>query len=99
MSVWRVGTKLGRTLYVDDKLVGMLDTPELAETVVRTINLWRTALAERPNSAIARLEAENAELRQVLARLGFEHSGKCYTSKFSSRMCEIGTAGCELRHE
>jgi hypothetical protein len=69
MSIWRVGTKLGRTLYVDDKLVGMLDTPELAETVVRTINLWRSALAERPHSAIARLEAENAALRVENERL------------------------------
>jgi hypothetical protein len=48
---------------------------------------------------IAELEAENTELRQIVARLGFEHVGECYMSKFSSRCCERGTKCCELRHE
>ena len=40
MSEWRVGRKLGRTLYEDEKLVGMMDTPELAERVCEAMNDW-----------------------------------------------------------
>lgn len=35
---WRVGRTLGRTLYVDDKCVGMVDTPELAAAIVEAMN-------------------------------------------------------------
>jgi hypothetical protein len=35
---WRVGRKLGRTVYDGDQLIGVMDTPELAETVVAAIN-------------------------------------------------------------
>jgi hypothetical protein len=37
MATWRVGRKLGRTLYRDDQCVGMVDTPELASEIVRTM--------------------------------------------------------------
>jgi hypothetical protein len=30
---WRVGRKLGRTLYLDELCIGMLDDPELARAV------------------------------------------------------------------
>lgn len=35
---WRVGTKLGRTLYRDNVCVGMVDTPELAAEIVAAMN-------------------------------------------------------------
>jgi hypothetical protein len=35
---WRVGTKLGRTLYLDNKVVGMVDTVELAAEIVAAMN-------------------------------------------------------------
>lgn len=35
---WRVGRTLGRTLYVDDQVVGMVDTPELAQRIVDAMN-------------------------------------------------------------
>jgi hypothetical protein len=37
-SRWRVGRKLGRTLYVDDVCVGMVDTASLAEEIVGAMN-------------------------------------------------------------
>ena len=37
MAIWRVGTKLGRTLYRDDRCVGMVDTPELAAEIVSAL--------------------------------------------------------------
>lgn len=37
-GTWRVGRKVGRTVYIGDELVGLMDTPELAETVVRAVN-------------------------------------------------------------
>ena len=38
MATWRVGRKLGRTLYKDDQCVGMVDSPELAAEIARTMN-------------------------------------------------------------
>ena len=38
MATWRVGRKLGRTLYKDDACVGMVDTPELAVEIVHSMN-------------------------------------------------------------
>jgi hypothetical protein len=38
MKTWRVGRKLGRTLYCDDVCVGMVDTPELAAEIVAAMN-------------------------------------------------------------
>lgn len=36
--LWRQGSKVGRTLYLDDVLVGVLDTPELAGKAVAALN-------------------------------------------------------------
>jgi hypothetical protein len=38
MSKWRTGRKVGRTLYIGDNLVGLMDTPELAELVATSVN-------------------------------------------------------------
>lgn len=38
-GLWRVGRKVGRTIYEGDKLIGMMDTPELASRVVAAVNL------------------------------------------------------------
>lgn len=35
---WRTGRKLGRTLYENDRVVGMVDTAEIAERIVRAMN-------------------------------------------------------------
>jgi hypothetical protein len=37
-DVWRVGTKLGRTLYKNGEFVGTVDTKEIAEEIVRKMN-------------------------------------------------------------
>lgn len=37
-TAWRVGRKLGRTLYVGEGLVGIMDTPALAASVVAAMN-------------------------------------------------------------
>ena len=36
--MWRVGRKVHRTIYLDDRLVGLLDTPELASQAVDALN-------------------------------------------------------------
>jgi hypothetical protein len=38
MGEWRVGRKLGRTLYRDEVFVGLIDSPELAAEIVETMN-------------------------------------------------------------
>ena len=38
MATWRVGRKLGRTIYKDDVCVGMVDTSELATEIVNRMN-------------------------------------------------------------
>jgi hypothetical protein len=36
---WRVGRSVGRTIYdATDELIGLMDTPELAEVVVGAVN-------------------------------------------------------------
>lgn len=35
---WRVGRKLGRTLYKDGVFCGTMDTPELAAAIVEAMN-------------------------------------------------------------
>jgi hypothetical protein len=37
--MWRVGRKLGRTLYKDDVCVGMVDSPEIAADIVASMNV------------------------------------------------------------
>ena len=42
---WRVGGKLGRTLYKNGACVGMVDSPELATEIVRALNgLWHCTM-------------------------------------------------------
>ncbi len=35
---WRTGRKLGRSVYIGDELVGLMDTPQLARLVVDSVN-------------------------------------------------------------
>lgn len=47
MNHWRVGRKLGRTLYIEgndfdpnhDHFIGLMDTSDLAEFVVKCVNI------------------------------------------------------------
>jgi hypothetical protein len=41
---WRVGSKLGRTLYRDEVFVGTVDTREIAEEIVQAMNAVDLAL-------------------------------------------------------
>lgn len=41
-TAWRVGRSLGRTLYIGDNVVGMVDSPELASVIVHAVNIWRS---------------------------------------------------------
>jgi hypothetical protein len=45
--VWRTGRKVFRTIYQNDKLVGLMDTAELATKVVDALN----DLEPKPDSA------------------------------------------------
>lgn len=41
LAPWRVGRKVGRTIYdANDVLIGMMDTPGLAAVVVAAVNAW-----------------------------------------------------------
>ncbi len=42
MARWRVGRKLGRTLYKDEVCIGMVDTPALAAEIVARMNAEET---------------------------------------------------------
>ena len=50
MGNWRVGRKVGRTIYDGDTLIGVMDTPELAARVVEAVNR-RTASPVAPEGA------------------------------------------------
>jgi hypothetical protein len=57
---WRVGSKLGRTLYIvnedgqpgGDELVGMMDSRELAEFVVDAVNHFYAIDPDNPCPAV-----------------------------------------------
>jgi hypothetical protein len=52
-AIWRVGRKVGRTIYLQlgdqpgdtDLLIGMMDTPDLARRVVEAMNARRVERA------------------------------------------------------
>lgn len=69
---YRVGRKLGRTIYRDDVLIGMMDTPEDANSVVRALNNYQTsadvhALRDRLSMAATQVKALGKELDQERA--------------------------------
>lgn len=49
-GIWRTGRKVGRTIYLqwgdepsdNDELIGVMDSPELAERVVMAVNVLTT---------------------------------------------------------
>lgn len=43
MTVYRVGRKLGRTIYQDEQFIGIMETRELAERVVSALDAWELA--------------------------------------------------------
>lgn len=54
---WRVGRKLGRTIYVivgdepseADILIGMMDTPQQAQFVCQVVNQWLQGGGDSPD--------------------------------------------------
>jgi hypothetical protein len=40
---WRVGRSVGRTIYLNDELVGLMDTRELAARVVAALQMAGSA--------------------------------------------------------
>jgi hypothetical protein len=66
-GLWRVGRSLGRTLYVGDQIVGLVDTPELASAIVDAMNRAR-----------AEVPADVADLTDDLRRwaLAIRRSGQ-----------------------
>lgn len=48
-SDYRTGRKLGRTIYRDDNLIGVMDTPELGALVVAALNAY-TEPEENPDA-------------------------------------------------
>ena len=59
---WRVGRSLGRTIYLDNACVGLVDTPELAASMVGSLNERHTLMA--------RVEKLETELRRACFALG-----------------------------
>lgn len=47
---WRVGRSVGRTVYEGDKLIGLMDTPEQAATVVEAVNQFNSPPPAHPGT-------------------------------------------------
>lgn len=62
-AAWRVGRKVKRTVYIGDELVGLMDTPELADEVVRAVNNRRMVESVARETS-ARLNARLDSLRE-----------------------------------
>lgn len=52
MAEWRTGRKVGRTIYRDEVLVGVMDTPELAAEVVAALGAVGRPLGPPPPRAL-----------------------------------------------
>lgn len=83
---WRVGRKLGRTLYIGDRCIGIVDTPELAAEIVEGVNannprLWPSAPTSVPGvpAVEAQLNADQASeflISKSVANLDIPRPGK-----------------------
>lgn len=74
---WRVGGKLKRTLYRDEQLVGLVDTPELAAEIVETMNRVGRLLDE-VRGQVEREHREAAEIRErSQTEIGRQVCGAC----------------------
>lgn len=97
--MWRVGRKVGRTIYDKDELIGVMDSTLLAERVVNCVNdhdrQHRDAVQEilRPmHYQISALKEENANLREALRNSPKIHAPTCkiFVSYFDQ--CNCGTS-------
>lgn len=64
-SRWRVGRKLGRTLYLDDELVGVVDESFLAVWIVTRMNGGHGDSRETRDRIAAWLRAEAGKNRSL----------------------------------
>jgi len=64
---WRAGKKTGRTLYKDGRLVGVLDTPELAAEIVAALNATETLPPPPPAGSYAHSSPESSPPADVVA--------------------------------
>jgi hypothetical protein len=65
-SRWRVGRKVGRTLYLDDQLVGLMDTPALAGAIASAMNERARSLVE-PATAVVEGYATGSDPREPIS--------------------------------
>lgn len=77
---WRVGRKLGRTLYRDGECIGMVDSPELAAEIVAAMN-GRDAVIKQ----LAKSLRDEANRAERWAKEGTETNGNLYT-RYGFRM-------------
>lgn len=70
---FRTGRKLGRTIYLGDAFIGIMDTVEMANDVVRSLNGDRALLLDHPpgigDADIQRIFQERDEAREQLRKL------------------------------
>lgn len=89
---WRVGTKLGRTLYLDDQCVGMLDTPELAAKVVVAMEsearcAERLAAVEKQRDDLALVAMGRASAQSFYAEVEGRKAAEARCAELAKR-CE-----------
>lgn len=65
---WRTGRKVGRTVYFNDQIVGLMDTPELAGMVTASANVATATLNDERLKAL-RHAAKAAERMKVASAL------------------------------
>lgn len=98
-DVWRTGRKVGRTVYIGDELVGVMDTPELAEQVVRAVNIDRMATTTEHDTGCGscsqhvRVNRLRAELNLISG--GWESRVRLREEK-DARLAEVQAENVEL---
>ncbi len=72
MAEWRVGRSTGRTLWRDEQLVGMVDSPEVAAEIVGAMRAVARLLGDEPESV-----RERSLRREVWTIPGYAHDAHC----------------------
>jgi hypothetical protein len=89
MSRWRNGRSIGRTLYIDNKVIGMVDTPELAEAIVARMNGDATVDLSIAAIEIKRLRAQVMQLSSELADVHAGRIGRSLENMLRAERAEV----------
>lgn len=74
---WRVGRKLGRTLYIGDRFIGSVDTRELASQIVEAVNAGGVSTAGMTELLDEIIMSANGAIQGAARKPDLHQCGSC----------------------